>query len=166
MLESGIRTLHLRCAGAVSCEMRAPTSNNGSSSEGRVMPAYDYKCSKCDKVFSLVRRRDSRGAPAPCPTCGAPTQRRVFTTAGLLKARSPNESPPAAAQEGGGVGFRVVGGENNTFIDCEGSYNGQAGFVFEGGGPHTLINTKAWGNPTGIIVRGGAKIRDYNTDIR
>jgi putative FmdB family regulatory protein len=130
------------------------------------MPTYDYKCGECGRVFSLMRRRESRGAPVDCPNCGASTRKRLFTTAGLLGVRTVSEKPQVEPQLGRGVGFYVQGGTNNTFIDCEGSYNGEAGFVFEGGGPHTLINTKARGNPTGIIVRDGAQIKDYNTDIQ
>jgi putative FmdB family regulatory protein len=130
------------------------------------MPTYDYKCSECRRVFSLMRRRENRGAPANCPNCGASTGKRLFTNAGLLRARTVSESPTLEPRRGKGAGFYVKGGNNNTFIDCEASYNGEAGFVFEGNGQHTLINTKARGNPTGIIVRDGARIRDYNTDIQ
>jgi len=45
------------------------------------MPAYDYKCTACSKVFEIVRppRAD---AAVPCPTCGAATK-QVFHAVGV-----------------------------------------------------------------------------------
>jgi putative FmdB family regulatory protein len=45
------------------------------------MPAYDYKCTACSRVFEIVRppRAD---AAIPCPACGAATK-QVFHAVGV-----------------------------------------------------------------------------------
>ncbi|SRR6266487_5009050 len=129
------------------------------------MPIYDYKCNKCNSNFSLMRRRENRDAPALCPTCGTETKKRVFTVAGLLRSRTGEEARVNCQGTGSGIGWHVQGGTGNIFRNCEANYNGKAGFVFEGPGRNTLINTKCIGNPTGLVVRNGAQIDDHNTVI-
>jgi putative FmdB family regulatory protein len=129
------------------------------------MPSYDYKCTECRRVFALMRRREIRGARAECPDCGASKGKRLFTTAGLLRAGKADSEPASQPSREVGAGFVVRSG-NNTFIDCVSSFNKGPGFVFEGRGRNVMVNTQTHGNPIGIIVRGGAQIRDYNTDIQ
>ncbi len=74
------------------------------------------------------------------------------------------QEPPIPSRQDKVAGFHVEGA-NNTFIDCESSFNRDAGFFFGGKGKNTLINPKARGNPTGVVVRDNAKIRVYNPDI-
>lgn len=35
------------------------------------MPAYDYKCQKCEHVFEQFRTIDKRNDPSLCPKCGS-----------------------------------------------------------------------------------------------
>jgi putative FmdB family regulatory protein len=45
------------------------------------MPAYDFKCTACSKVFE-VTRPSSDDSPLACPECGSPTK-RVFSAVGV-----------------------------------------------------------------------------------
>ena len=38
------------------------------------MPIYEYKCDKCDLVFSELRKISERKAPIACPKCGGEAQ--------------------------------------------------------------------------------------------
>ena len=40
------------------------------------MPLYDFHCDACDEPFEAMV---SPGATAPCPKCGAPETRRIYT---------------------------------------------------------------------------------------
>jgi putative FmdB family regulatory protein len=40
------------------------------------MPLYDFACDACDERFEAL---SSPGATPPCPACGAPRTRRLFT---------------------------------------------------------------------------------------
>jgi hypothetical protein len=68
------------------------------------------------------------------------------------------QEPPIPSRQGKVAGFHVES-------DSESNFNRDAGFFFGGKGKNTLINPKARGNPTGIVVRDNAKIRVYNPDI-
>jgi putative FmdB family regulatory protein len=45
------------------------------------MPAYDFKCTACSKVFE-VTRPSSDDSPVACPECSSPTK-RVFSAVGV-----------------------------------------------------------------------------------
>jgi putative FmdB family regulatory protein len=45
------------------------------------MPAYDYRCTKCDHRFEVSRPMGSNSEDK-CPECGAPAK-RVFTPVGV-----------------------------------------------------------------------------------
>ena len=45
------------------------------------MPAYDFKCTACSKVFE-VTRPSSDDSPVACPDCGCDTK-RVFSPVGV-----------------------------------------------------------------------------------
>jgi len=45
------------------------------------MPAYDFKCTACSKVFE-VTRPSSDDSPVACPECASPTK-RVFSAVGV-----------------------------------------------------------------------------------
>lgn len=79
------------------------------------MPAYDFRCTKCNQVFEVVRSMRST-ADECCPGCGA-AAKRVFTPVGVAfkgtgfhntdyrpqpsessKSPSPSESTPCAAK--------------------------------------------------------------------
>ena len=129
------------------------------------MPTYSYKCAKCTAEFSLLRRRQDRGASAACPKCGAETKRRLIAAPGLVRSQS---SKGRAGRRSGGSsvnGFTVIGGNNNVFIDCEGSFNSGAGFSFSVSGHHTLINTRSRGNQIGISISDDTRLEEYNTLI-
>lgn len=40
------------------------------------MPFYDYECSGCALVFTLIRPMAERDEPADCPECGATANRQ------------------------------------------------------------------------------------------
>ena len=46
------------------------------------MPVYDYQCPDCG-TFELMRRMESRDAPAMCPRCGVEAGRVVLATPSL-----------------------------------------------------------------------------------
>jgi putative FmdB family regulatory protein len=45
------------------------------------MPAYDFKCKKCDVVIE-VKRASSDASPVPCPECGD-EMKQVFHPVGV-----------------------------------------------------------------------------------
>ena len=57
------------------------------------MPLYDFRCEACDTAFEAVA---SPGATAPCPECGAPEARRVFSAPATF--RTPGLRGAAAAR--------------------------------------------------------------------
>ena len=47
--------------------------------EVRKMPVYEYKCLKCDEIFSITERISEHGSKTVrCPHCKATTVERVF----------------------------------------------------------------------------------------
>ncbi len=46
------------------------------------MPAYDFRCPSCDRVFELTRAL-SDSSDVRCPNCGGATK-RVFTPVGVV----------------------------------------------------------------------------------
>lgn len=47
------------------------------------MPVYEYFCSHCDDVFTMIRPMADSRQPADCPHCGAPVP-RAFVSAPRL----------------------------------------------------------------------------------
>jgi putative FmdB family regulatory protein len=47
--------------------------------KGRTMPAYDYKCKKCGKVFEVFRRFSNYDKEIKCPNCGSDKAERIFS---------------------------------------------------------------------------------------
>jgi putative FmdB family regulatory protein len=45
------------------------------------MPAYDYRCTKCERLFEVSRPMGATSDES-CPECGAPAK-RVFTPVGV-----------------------------------------------------------------------------------
>jgi len=45
------------------------------------MPLYEYRCTRCDRLFEV--HHEVGGTPGPCPVCGGPA-RRIFTSVGLI----------------------------------------------------------------------------------
>ena len=41
------------------------------------MPLYEYRCSKCGRIFELLRRRVEKDEAASCPDCGGEGRRIV-----------------------------------------------------------------------------------------
>lgn len=46
------------------------------------MPAYDYRCTACEKTFEVVRKHTSTSDEI-CPSCGGATK-RIFTPVGVV----------------------------------------------------------------------------------
>ena len=46
------------------------------------MPIYEYKCVKCNKIFSLIKKMSDKLARDICPDCGDSCP-RVFSTFGF-----------------------------------------------------------------------------------
>lgn len=46
------------------------------------MPAYDYRCTTCDRVFEVTRPVGGTHAEE-CPECGGPTK-RIFSPVGVV----------------------------------------------------------------------------------
>ena len=46
------------------------------------MPAYDYRCTTCEKTFEVVRKHTSTSDEI-CPACGGATK-RIFTPVGVV----------------------------------------------------------------------------------
>ncbi len=44
------------------------------------MPFFEYKCADCDKVFSLLQKRDAERQGYPCPVCESTKTERIFST--------------------------------------------------------------------------------------
>ncbi len=67
------------------------------------MPAYDYKCEECGKVFEVFRRFSELDEEVKCPDCGSEKTERVFSIphiegetvagSGYGKTESPQVSP-------------------------------------------------------------------------
>jgi putative FmdB family regulatory protein len=130
------------------------------------MPTYEYKCSECGRVFSLMRRREARGAPAACPDCGIGTGKRQYTSGGLLRAKRVRGELQGEPKRSMSAEFDSNNVANATFVNCESSNNGKGGFFFGGNVNALMVDTKIHGNPTAITIRDGAQVRDYNTDIQ
>ncbi len=47
------------------------------------MPTYEYRCRDCGREFEVFQRMSDRPG-APCPACGAASQRLISGGAGLL----------------------------------------------------------------------------------
>ena len=47
------------------------------------MPTYEYRCPSCGNEFEKFQRMSDEPV-APCPSCGADSQRRLSAGAGLL----------------------------------------------------------------------------------
>lgn len=62
------------------------------------MPFYEYKCAECDRVFSLLQKRDAERTGYACPACGSTETERVFSTF----ATASKGSEAVAAPSGGG----------------------------------------------------------------
>lgn len=41
------------------------------------MPIYEYRCSACGNEFEMTRPISQSGDPAPCTSCGKPSQKLV-----------------------------------------------------------------------------------------
>lgn len=41
------------------------------------MPIYEYRCSACGNVFEMTRPISQSSEPAPCTSCGKPSQKLV-----------------------------------------------------------------------------------------
>jgi putative FmdB family regulatory protein len=68
------------------------------------VPAYDYECQECGRVFDLIvpmRERDSVG---PCPSCASGNVRRRFTTPSAYP-RSGRQDEPTEQTSLGSDGF-------------------------------------------------------------
>lgn len=70
------------------------------------MPFFEYKCNECDKVFTLLQKRDAPREGHECPACGATATERVFSTFATGK----GEAAKVTAGGGGGGGHCCSGG--------------------------------------------------------
>lgn len=84
------------------------------------MPAYDYKCEECGKVFEVFRRFSELDEEVKCPDCGSEKTERVLSIphiegetvagSGYGKTESPQVSPGLGrglgrgARDGRGMG--------------------------------------------------------------
>ncbi len=41
------------------------------------MPIYEFRCTKCSKIFEAKRSFNESSAPATCPACGGPAEKLV-----------------------------------------------------------------------------------------
>ncbi|MCK5801935.1 MAG: zinc ribbon domain-containing protein [Lentisphaeria bacterium] len=57
------------------------------------MPIYEYKCTECDHLFAHLHRTLSEEAP-PCPECGTPKPKKMFST---FSAKVANKAPSCPA---------------------------------------------------------------------
>jgi len=57
------------------------------------MPIFEYKCSKCNKVFEeLVTGNQEKSIP--CPSCGSvETEKRMSVIGGIAMGKSASDSP-------------------------------------------------------------------------
>ncbi len=69
------------------------------------MPIYEYKCKKCDNAFEILQRNNEK---AVCPTCGASSLEKLFSTFAKGNTSGPShDSMPAPA--GGSCGTGCCG---------------------------------------------------------
>ena len=43
------------------------------------MPLFDYQCEKCNLKFAELRKGSEKDLPVNCPSCHAPTSKRLVT---------------------------------------------------------------------------------------
>ena len=61
------------------------------------MPFFEYKCADCEKVFTLLQKRDAEREGYQCPDCQSTKTERVFST--FATATGGVERRPALALE-------------------------------------------------------------------
>jgi len=71
------------------------------------MPAYDYKCKECGKVFEIFRRFSDYDKEIKCPDCGSDKAERIFSVPQISGETVTgfgfkDELPPSSL--GGGIG--------------------------------------------------------------
>ncbi len=65
------------------------------------MPFFEYKCAACEKVFTLLQKRDAERSGYACPVCDSKQTERVFSTFATAVA-GPKSSCPLPSGGGGG----------------------------------------------------------------
>jgi putative FmdB family regulatory protein len=78
--------------------------------KGRTMPAYDYKCKECGKVFEVFRRFSDYDKEIKCPSCGSNKAERIFSVpqiSGETVTGFGFKDEPPPSSPGGGMGRGV-----------------------------------------------------------
>jgi putative FmdB family regulatory protein len=71
------------------------------------MPAYDYKCKECGKVFEVFRRFSDYDKEIKCPNCGSDKAERIFSVpqiSGETVTGFGLKDEPPSSNPGGGMG--------------------------------------------------------------
>ena len=78
------------------------------------MALYEYKCSKCEEQFDVMRPMTAADEPAQCPECGGTESRRLISNFTSItpgaSALSTNPVMDARIASGGGGGGCCGGG--------------------------------------------------------
>lgn len=86
------------------------------------MPAYDYRCLPCDRIFELTRSL-SDTSEVVCPSCGGATK-RVFTPVGVVFKGSGfhntdyRPSPKSEESSPSGKDSCAAAGKNDSCAGC------------------------------------------------
>ena len=59
------------------------------------MPIYEYRCAGCGNDFEMTRSFAQSSEPAPCPSCGEPSQKLVSQFASKVEyaIKGPTKEP-------------------------------------------------------------------------
>jgi putative FmdB family regulatory protein len=66
------------------------------------MPFYEYKCSDCGELFTLLQKRDAERTGYPCPKCEGEQTERVFSTFASAVANTTSAACYSGGSGGGG----------------------------------------------------------------
>lgn len=128
------------------------------------MPTYSYICDKCGRGFSLMRRREDRGAPASCPKCKTEITKRLPSNAKSFSVRNREGAPKPQSIESP-AGIYIEGGDSILVADNRINGTTGSGIAVRGAGHHFLINNSITRKPIGVVVEDDARIDDFNTVI-
>jgi len=64
------------------------------------MPIYEYKCTKCGKIFDAFQRIGADGSELSCPVCNTPRPEKILSSFASSGSNSDSRSNASCATSG------------------------------------------------------------------